>query len=147
MKNILRISVLSIILMTVIASCKKDDDSSTNSSPSSSTALNNGIKQGTWRISYFNDSGNDETSHYTDYMFQFNSNGTVTANKSGNSVSGNWSTGNDDSTAKLLLNFNVIPFTELNEDWHLIEQSSNLIKLEHVSGGNGGTEYLTFEKI
>jgi len=28
----------------------------------------------------------------------------------------------------------------------VIQQSSTLIKLEDVSGGNGGTDYLTFEK-
>ena len=35
---------------------------------------------------------------------------------------------------------------ELNSDWHIIEQNSNTIKLEDVSGGNGGTDYLTFIK-
>ena len=38
-------------------------------------------------------------------------------------------------------------FEELNDDWHVIQQSGTLLKLEDVSGGNGGTDDLSFEKI
>ncbi|MEZ4988540.1 MAG: hypothetical protein R2795_26535 [Saprospiraceae bacterium] len=38
-------------------------------------------------------------------------------------------------------------FEELNEDWEIISQSDTRIELVHVSGGNGGTDYLTFERI
>lgn len=71
----------------------------------------------------------------------------MTATKSGSSVSGNWSTGSDDSQSKLYLTFTAAPFNELNDDWHIVQQTSSMIQLEDVSGGNGGTDYLTFEKI
>ncbi len=37
-------------------------------------------------------------------------------------------------------------FNELSEDWNIISYSSNKIELIHESGGNGGTDLLTFEK-
>lgn len=37
-------------------------------------------------------------------------------------------------------------FSELSEDWNIISYSSNKIELIHESGGNGGTDLLTFEK-
>ena len=37
-------------------------------------------------------------------------------------------------------------FAELSEDWNIISYSANKIDLIHVSGGNGGTDLLTFEK-
>lgn len=37
-------------------------------------------------------------------------------------------------------------FSELTEDWNVISHTMNKIELIHVSGGNGGTDLLTFEK-
>lgn len=137
--------ILFILLILVsFSSCKKDDNSSSNNT---ATVLNSTITQGGWRVTSYIDSGNNETSHYTGYAFTFQSGGVVTATKSGSTVNGTWSSGNDDSTLKLVLNFGTIdPFRELNDDWHVVQQTSTMIKLEDVSGGNGGIDYLTFEK-
>lgn len=37
-------------------------------------------------------------------------------------------------------------FAELTEDWNIISHTDSKIELIHVSGGNGGTDLLTFEK-
>ena len=143
-KQIIQISLLIFSIATIAISCKKDD----NSSPDPTPVLNTTIQQGKWKATLFNDSGNDETHHFTNYNFQFNSDGTITASSSANTVSGTWSVGNDDSQQKLILNFGATdPFEELNDDWHVLQQNSSIIKLEDVSGGNGGTDLLTFEKI
>ena len=139
MKNIINISILALLM--IVASCKKDDNSSSTSS------INSTIQQGKWKVTSFIDSGNDETNHYSNYEFQFNSDGTVTAIKTGSIVNGTWSNGSDDSQQKLYLIFSTTPFDELNDDWHITSQSASQIKLEDVSGGNGGTDYLTFEKL
>ena len=139
MKNIISISILALLM--IVASCKKDDNSSSTSS------INSTIQQGKWKVTSFIDSGDDETNHYSNYEFQFNSDGTVTAIKTGSTVNGTWSNGNDDSQQKLYLTFSTAPFDELNDNWHIISQSASQIKLEDVSGGNGGTDYLTFDKI
>ena len=145
MKKLLKYSAILLLFAVVATSCDRNDDNSP--SPSSPT-VNTTLPQGQWKITYFDNSGNIETSHFTGYSFQFNSNGTVTATNSGTTVSGTWSDGNDNSTAKLVLNFGAqVPFDDLNEDWHITQQSSTSIKLQHISGGNGGTDNLYFEKI
>jgi hypothetical protein len=34
----------------------------------------------------------------------------------------------------------------LNDDWDILELNNSVIKLIDISGGNGGTDYLTFER-
>lgn len=144
MKRILSISVLAIIVMIAFSSCKKDD----NSASAQVAALNATAVQGKWRVTYFADNGVDETIHFTGYEFQFNSNNTITATKGGITVNGSWTSGNDDSTIKFILSFSTpADFLDLNDDWHVTQQSSTKITLQDVSGGGGGTDYLTFEKI
>ena len=130
MKNFIKSTTLAIILMVSISS-----------------SISTTVQSGKWRITFYEDSGNNETNHFTGYSFQFNSNGTIVATNGGNSTNGTWSNGNDDSQTKLLLNFTSTPFDELSDDWHVIQQNSSIIKLEDVSGGGSGTDYLTFEKI
>ena len=126
--------------MMAFASCKKDDNSS---SPSSTV-----VTQGQWKVTLFSENGVVETSKFSNYVFTFNSNGTVSAVRSGSTVNGSWSDGNDDSQHKLILNFaSPVDFTEISDDWHILQESSSKIELEDVSGGNGGTDLLTFEKI
>lgn len=136
------IALSLILLFITLVSCKKDKSSS-----SSTISVSSIVAQGKWKVTFYENSGTNETSNFNGYEFLFNSNGTVSATKSSTVINGNWSDGNDDSQLKLVLTFSVSPFSDLNDDWHIIEKSSTVIKLEDVSGGNGGTDYLTFEKI
>ncbi len=133
------VALISIMILT-LSSCKNDD-----SSPNSD--VSNTIEQGNWRITYFNESGDDKLYHFAGYNFTFK-NGVVTATKSGSStVTGTYSEGIDDSQTKFILNFgSTNPWEEISEDWVILEKTSTKIRLQHVSGGNGGTDLLTFEK-
>ena len=127
------------ILVFGLSSCTKDKNST---DPSTSDI----VGQGAWKVTLFNDSGNDETQNFAGYNFTFNSNGTIAAVKNASTVNGTWNTGSDDSQNKLFLDFGTtLQFSELNEDWVILEQTASKIRLEHVSGGNGGTDLLTFE--
>lgn len=140
MKTLSKLLVIAGLFMMAFASCKKDDNSS---SPSSSM-----VTQGQWKVTLFSENGVVETSKFSNYVFTFNSNGTVSAVRSGSTVNGSWSDGNDDSQKKLNMNFaSPVDFTEISDDWHILQESSSKIELEDVSGGNGGTDLLTFEKI
>ncbi len=117
------------------------------------TAVENNVQNGTWRISKFIDSGTEETNHFTGYNFTFNSSGVLHASNGSNSYSGTWSVtdsnSNDDSQNDLdfNINFNVSnDFEDLNDDWDFVSQSETKIELIDISGGNGGTDYLTFVK-
>jgi len=141
MKTTTLLSALSLMFILISSSCKKEDNS--NSAPSVSSI----VTQGNWRVTLYSENGVNETSKFSNYSFTFNSNGTVSAVSSGSTVSGTWSNANDDSQHKLILNFsNPSTFVEISDDWHIVEQTSVKIRLEDVSGGNGGTDLLTFEK-
>lgn len=111
------------------------------------------LTSGTWRISLFSEDNDDHTSHFSSYTFTFKDDGTVTATNSNNTISGTWSVSkdksNDDSSSDVdfILTFPATDdFDELNDDWDILTQSSSKLELKDVSGGNGGTDLLTFEK-
>ena len=140
MKTLSKLLVVAGLFMMAFASCKKDDNSSSLSSSM--------VTQGQWKVTLFSENGVVETSKFSNYVFTFNANGTVSAVGSGSTVNGSWSDGNDDSQKKLNMNFaSPVDFTEISDDWHILQESSSKIELEDVSGGNGGTDLLTFEKI
>ncbi len=143
MKSIFLYGAILIFGMT-LSSC---DDNSDNNQVSN---VNDDVQSGTWKITSFIDSGKDETYHFTNYGFEFQGGGVVTAVSSSNTISGTWSitTGSSSSSSnKFNLNFGPDdPFEDLNDDWDIQENSSKKIILMDVSGGNGGTDYLTFEK-
>ncbi|PHN08332.1 hypothetical protein CRP01_02795 [Flavilitoribacter nigricans DSM 23189 = NBRC 102662] len=105
------------------------------------------LVSGEWVITYFFDSDQEETSHFNGYVFQFAESGTLTATKGMTTVTGTWSSGNDDGQAKIYISFSTPEdFEELSDDWYVLERTNSKIRLEDVSGGNGGTDLLTFEK-
>lgn len=137
---------ITAFLMLIICSCKKDDD--TTPTPVTASGVSSTVSSGTWRVTNFNDSGNDETAHFTNYVFSFNNSGVITAVNGGNTVTGIWSTGTDNSKVKFNIGFSAPDdFEELSEDWEVMERTDTKIRLRHISGGNGGTDLLTFEKI
>lgn len=120
------------------------------------------VSTGTWTITNFIDSGSDETANFTGYGFSFNSDGNLVADNGSNTVNGKWSVtddsgiddSNDDSSiddSSDDFDFNIFfaspsNFNELSEDWDIVSLTDSRIELIHVSGGNGGTDNLTFEK-
>lgn len=129
-------------ISVVFFSCNPDDNSGTA----------NDIQQndltGNWKIKELIDNDKDETYHFTGYIFTF-SNSTVTAVKAGVSVSGihTLSSGSNGSRELKMIFPETEPWDELNEDWTVLEWNQNMLKLRHVSGGNGGTDNLIFEKV
>ena len=90
---------------------------------------------------------------FSGYNFAFDASGTLTASNGSNIFIGAWSVtdgeSKDDSPDDLHFNINFNlnnSFEELSDDWRFVSYSSSKIELIHVSGGNGGTDYLTFER-
>lgn len=136
MKKIILLSVAIIISSLLIISCSKENI----------TNVASYVTKGTWRVTLYQENGVSKLYYFSNYDFTF-SNSTVTATKNASTVTGTFSTKYDDSKNKLVLNFgNTSPFNQLNDDWEILEESATKIRMQDVSGGNGGTDLLTLEK-
>ncbi len=152
MKTLFFKSLVIFVLTFAITSCSNDDDDNSNSD-SNQIIIENTVQAGTWRVTKFIDSGDDETSNFSDYTFVFGSSNSLVAENGNTSHNGSWSitdsNSNDDSMDDLDFNISFTSpqdFEELTEDWDIISRTDTKIELIHISGGNGGTDYLTFEK-
>ena len=152
MKN-LKISRIALfcILLNVVFSCSNDSTSNSSADPN---PIINIVNKGIWRVTFYEDSGVNETSNFTGYNFTFGSNSVLSATNGTNTYLGTWSVTSDnsgDDSPSNDLDFNIAfaspaSFADLTDDWNILEKTDTKIKLVHVSGGNGGTDYITFEK-
>ena len=151
MKKLILIPALFCLIMLNVASMCSSDDNSSSSDP---TPVINIASQGTWRITSYIDSGNNQTSDFTGYNFTFGASNALTASNGTNTYTGTWSvvtdTSNDDNPSSDL-DFNIAflspaNFAELTDDWDIVSFTPTTISLIDVSGGNGGTDTLVFTK-
>jgi hypothetical protein len=127
-----------------IAACSKSSDA-----PGSNDTLTTILTQGTWTVHLYLNDGKDETTDFTGYVFTFNSNGSLQAEKSGNNTSGTWSESTDYyNKTKLILTWvgGGIPveLLEIQEDWMLKAKSSTIVELTNT--GSSGTSELHLHK-
>ena len=155
MKILLK-AILVIFVYTGLAmSCDKDDDNNQQQESTVAQTINT-AQSGTWKITYFFDSDHDETGHFSGYTFTFNENGSLVAVNGSTTITGTWSVtdsnSSDDDGGSSDVDFNIFfasppDFEDLSDDWDLFSVSNSKIELTDVSGGNGGTDFLTFQKI
>lgn len=145
--KIFQVLVLGILVFG-FGGCMDDSSSSQNEIDQ----ISDDLTAGKWIITEFIDSGKDETSNFSGYLFTFNSSGSLVATKGSTTYTGTWSItegSGDDSPDDLDFNifFNLTnQFEDLNDDWDIVSNTSSKIELIDVSGGNGGTDNLTFER-
>jgi hypothetical protein len=140
-------SIIGITFLTFsVSSCAKDENSPGTSETPVSPALKV-FQDETWKVALYIDCNEDETYHFTAYTFSFDSSGTVTATNGSSSVKGSWGIRTNEEHNKFDLDFGKYdPLHKINDDWHIIEQTSSKIRLEDVGKKSGETEFLTFEK-
>lgn len=131
------------------ASCSEDDDSS--AAPGITAAqVNTLIVDGNWRVTLYDESGVNQTSDYSGYSFDFNADGSVVATSGGTIKTGTWTTTPDSGSIKMPILFPLEtdgPFESISEDWRVLTVNNTKLELEHISGGDGSIDLLTFEKI
>lgn len=150
--------ILSLSFILFAYSCSSSDDS--NDDPNNNLAveiqtIETAAESGTWRITSYIDSGQDETNDFNGYDFTFNANGTVMAVNGATTVNGSWSVtdnnNSSDDSPDSDIDFNLSfaapeEFMDLTDDWDVITHTSTLLSLIDISGGNGGTDTLIFQK-
>jgi hypothetical protein len=149
------INVLLVSLLLVCISCSDDSDSnSSNNTQQTLNQIKNTAVNGVWEITYFYDTDHEETNNFIGYKFSFNTDGSLNATKDNTTITGSWSItdSNSSSSSSDDLHFNILffsppDFEDLSDDWEIISTSDTKIELIDISGGNGGTDYLTFQKL
>ena len=115
-----------------LLSCEKEDTLNTTSSDASVSEVkmmlnsSNGVK-----ITEFIEEGVNKTTEFTSWLFTFNSNGSVSATKPGENVSGTYLVFSDDSQIELSMTFpNGSELIELTDDWYFISENGNTIRFD-----------------
>jgi len=139
-KSIYSLLLLSVLVITQSCSRSADDTNQTQ-------VVTQNVTTGAWRVTLFTDSGNDETSDFSGYSFEFNSAGSVIATKNGTSQNGTWSI--NSSATKFIIDLGPKtdsnkPLGELTDDWKIISASANEIKLTDDNAASN--EFLTFTR-
>lgn len=153
-------SILNLLLITMLMivskSCEKTETAEEdNVTAADVNAIKAAVMNGEWIITYYFDTDQEDTSDYVNYTFTFNADGTLGATDGNSSLSGAWSVNSsdnsDDDSGSNEVDFNILfsspdIFVELSDDWDVKKYSNIKIELIDVSGGDGGTDLLTFEK-
>lgn len=133
------LSALLVIIAVFAVSCEKSDSSSTDTGQI--------VTSGTWRVTLFTDSGNNETADFNGYTFTFSDGGTLTAIKSGVSKTGTWSVSSSSNKFNIDLGPKIDtnkPLGELTDDWKILSKSATEIRL--TDDNPASNEFLTFTK-
>jgi hypothetical protein len=141
------IAKLFLITMTIsLVSCSKSNDDN----PSSNSNNKTGQVSGNWTVTYYLDSGKDETSDYSGYSFSFNSGDVLQALNGSNTFTGTWTIGNsssddDSSSNKLVINITGNKeMDHLQDDWLIVKLTDTEIWLRDDNLNSG--EELHFGK-
>ena len=142
--------IFSALAIGLLASCSKWKNDQKQ--------INKAAIDGTWIVSSYIDDGDDETTDFTSFRLDFLEDGTLNGtdllSSNSNPYVGSWSitdsnSNDDDSLSDLDFNINFAvgnKLDDLSDDWDIISYTDTEIKLIDVSGGGGGTDYLTLTK-
>ncbi|WP_026977584.1 hypothetical protein [Flavobacterium tegetincola] len=149
-----KIILAAIIVFTIAlnCSCSSDDDRNTLDNDSISAVVT-AMNSGTWRVTKYIDGENNETADFSGYNFTFTENNILMASKD-DEIMGSWLVVTDDSNGRssntyldFIISFSgPAKFLDLTDDWDIRLSTANKLELVDGSGGDGATDYLTFEK-
>ena len=121
--------LIAFCILFALTACEREDNLSPQNSAESinaSLTLPDGLI-----ITEFVEDGRDKTAIFSPYTFLFNSNGSVTASKTGTSINGTYLVFKEDGRVELRMDFpESSELYELSDDWYFISQSGNTIRFE-----------------
>jgi len=109
------------VIVSLSVSCKKEDNGPAVSTLSASAI----ITSGSWRVSYYHESGDDHTINFSGYTFTFSSNGTMTATNSSGTTSGTWKIDDRNKNEFHMDLGSASPCSVMNHGWLIISKTSS----------------------
>ena len=127
--------LIFIVVFVSFTSCKKDD--------STPVIFNSdALTSGTWRVTSFHESQSDHTADFSNYLFTFDANGTLTATISGTVTAGTWDF--DDSSNELHLQIGSnSPLIDISKGWIILESTSTTLRLGDDSSSGEELDFAT----
>lgn len=119
-------------LLAVLATGCQNKTNTSVTPGGNSNSVSGTVTSGKWTISYFFDNDKEETSDYSGYSFEFKTDKTLSATRSGTTTTGTWSEITDDGLLRLVIMLNTTDdkLTELNDDWVIESKTDSQIKLK-----------------
>lgn len=95
-----------------------------------STTTREIITEGNWKVDYYY-SGQDKTSQYSTYQFNFLANGTVEGSTGTSDITGTWNVVRDvDRKEILTINITTPHLLELNEHWNVLDVNKVMVVMK-----------------
>ena len=135
----IKLSVSFLVLLTalVFTNCTKDHQENYKETTREI------ITEGKWSVDYFF-AGQDITSHYNNYQFEFLGNGSLTAFINNQQLSGTWNMIRDidrNDVLQIHINSGDPSLAELNNEWNVTDKSFVKVSMK------GGDSQLRFKKL
>lgn len=126
----MKVLIAMLCLSVGILSCQQDEN--INLTPENTPSVNDFLRnQNGLRITEFIEEGIDETSEFSPYLFLFKEDGTVTAERTNESINGTYLVFRDDNRTELQMTFpGNSALRELSDDWYFISQNANTIRFD-----------------
>mgnify|MGYP006206239119 FL=1 len=142
-------SILLLALVMVFGSC----DESIDVPLLNEAKVIDSMTSGTWKISQFTYQNNLKTSDYNGIVFDFDAITVSLSNTGTTPVAGSWGVVDEgfDDDPVLVVNLaltSVEPrFTNISDDWYVIESTATKLRLKDENLETGTIDYLTFQKL
>jgi hypothetical protein len=121
--------ILSLCILFALSSCQNNDDITPSNDPQAVNATL--TLAGGLRISELIEEGQNKTNLYSPFLFTFNSDGSVTASTTAQTIRGTYRIVPDDDGPELQMDFpDGTVLNELSDDWYFLTQTDKIIRFE-----------------
>jgi hypothetical protein len=111
------------------------------------------MSSGTWKITQFTHQNTTKTADYEGVVFDFDAITVSLSNTGTTPVVGSWGVidegfeGEPELVVNLALTSVEPRFTNISDDWYIIESTATKLRLKDENLETGTTDYLTFQKL
>lgn len=122
-------ALIPLMVMAVFTSCTKEDISDLTVNEAQ------GLVPGDWKVTYYFDNSNGESSEFDGYTFSFADDGTVTASVSGSEFTGTWNVSSSDDDPNFDKEIEITisgnsALDDLDGKWLITEISESVMKFK-----------------